>query len=299
MLEINSLSKHFGKIIAVDDLNMTIEEGSIIGLIGRNGSGKTTTFRMILKLLVPNTGSITWKEKPITYADFDMIGYLPEERSLYPKETVENQILYFAELRNQNRKEIKGKIDEWMAAFQVKGKKTDLIKSLSKGNQQKIQLITTLIHEPELIILDEPFSGLDPVNADLLKASIIAAKKRGACIIFSSHDMNNVEDLCDHLLMLDNGKTVLNGKVNEIRESFGRTKLFIETSILDEELLEIDGVESVELTNDGIKKLILTDASVGQSVFNVVTRNGYIQNFSQQPPTLEEIFKMKAGKDYA
>ncbi len=224
MLEVNDLSKSFGTLKAVDGVNFTIEPGQIMGLIGQNGSGKTTTFRLILKLLTQDTGTVRWNGQPLSKKFFGRIGYLPEERGLNQKMTVEHQILYFAQLRGKRKSEIEPLIDGWLEEFEVVGGRKDKIKSLSKGNQQKVQLITTLIHEPDLIVLDESFSGLDPVNADLLEVGIMRAKDRGASIIFSSHNMNNVEELCDNMVMLKNGRQVLYGTIQEIRASFGRTR---------------------------------------------------------------------------
>lgn len=183
-----------------------------------------------------------------------------------------------------------------MEKFQVKGKKTDKVKSLSKGNQQKVQLIVTLIHEPKLIILDEPFSGLDPVNAELLKDGIIELKKKGSCVIFSSHNMENVEKICDHLIMMKQGKMVLNGKVSDIRNSFGRTKLFIESDLPLETMEQMTGVESIVLNNSGIAEVTLSNEDVGKLIFEEAIKFGYMPVFNQLPPTLEEIFKMKVGQ---
>ena len=295
MLQVEHLEKSFGDYKAVADLSFEIQAGSIMGLIGQNGAGKTTTFRLILDFLKADKGRVLWNGQPISAKEYDIIGYLPEERGLYPKVSIEEQLVFFAELRGKKRKEILPKIDEWMERFQVKGKKTDKVKSLSKGNQQKVQLIATLIHEPKLVILDEPFSGLDPVNAELLKDGIIQLKKQGSCVIFSSHNMDNVEKICDHLIMLNNGRTVLNGKVHEIRESFGRTKLFLESHLTKEELAILQGVEKVADREDGSLELTLADPEVGKEIFMRATQDGYIPMFNQQPPTLEEIFKWKAG----
>src|SRR5699024_104840 len=169
MLEVKNLRKTFDDYCAVDNLTFTVKPGTVMGLIGQNGAGKTTTFRLILDFLKADRGEVFWDGRPIGKNEYDIIGYLPEERGLYPKVTIQDQLLCFAQLRGKTKKEIEPKIDEWMERFQVKGKKTDKVKTLSKGNQQKVQLIATLIHEPKLIILDEPFSGLDPVNAELLK----------------------------------------------------------------------------------------------------------------------------------
>lgn len=297
MLEVKDLKKSFGSVTAVNDVNFTIERGEIMGLIGQNGSGKTTTFRMILRLLNPDEGTVSWMGKPFSNEFFDHLGYLPEERGLNQKMSIEHQILYFARLRGKKKSEIEPLIDDWLKDFEVVGNRKDKIKSLSKGNQQKIQLICTLIHEPDLIILDEPFSGLDPVNAGLLEDGIRRAKERGASIIFSSHNMNNVEDLCDNLVMLKNGRQVLNGTIREIRERFGRTRLFLESSLTREEIEEIDGVESVIGMQEGAYHIQLRDAEVGRQIFELAARDGYIPTFSQQPPTIEEIFKQIAGDE--
>ena len=294
MLELQNLKKTFGSLTAVDEVSFKIQDGEIMGIIGQNGAGKTTVFRLILNFLTADKGTVLWNGHPLKKTDYDIIGYLPEERGLYPKVTIEDQIIYFARLRGKTKKEIKPLIDNWMKKFDVKGKKTDKVKSLSKGNQQKVQLICTLIHQPKLVILDEPFSGLDPVNASLLEEGIKELKQQGACVIFSSHDMNNVEEICDSLIMLRNGKVVLEGQVHDIREKFGRTKVFLETTLSDETLLQQPGVINLKKTKDGLTLLDLSDPKHGKELFETVTRDGYIPTFSQQPPTLEEIFRMKA-----
>ncbi|MBL1228535.1 ABC transporter ATP-binding protein [Enterococcus sp. BWB1-3] len=296
MLEVKNLVKTFGDYTAVDNVSFDIPDGKILGLIGQNGAGKTTTFRLILDFLSQDSGTVLWNGHELSDKDYNDIGYLPEERGLYPKATIEDQLIYFAELRGKSKKEIKPKIDEWMEKFKVKGKKTDKVKALSKGNQQKVQLIATLIHEPKLVILDEPFSGLDPVNAELLKDGIIELKEKGSCVIFSSHNMDNVEKICDHLLMLKSGTVVLDGRVHEIRESFGRTKVFLESALTVEEISSVEGVASAFKRGDGVMDITLSDPKAGEEIFTRATQFGYISMFNQQPPTLEEIFKMKAGE---
>ncbi len=298
MLEVHDLVKRFGAMTAVDHESFTIRPGEIMGLIGQNGAGKTTTFRMLLNFLTPDAGSIQWEGRPLTAKDYDMIGYLPEERGLYPKMRVEDQIIYFARLRGMKTAEIRRQIPEWLERFQVKGKRTDKIKDLSKGNQQKVQLIATLIHMPKLVILDEPFSGLDPVNASILQSGIEMLRDSGAAIIYSSHDMGNVEAISDHLVMLRNGQVVLSGTVDAIRESFGRTKLFIESPLTETELSAVAGVQKV-VAHGREFELTLSDPAVGQAIFAQATANGYIPEFRQAPPTLDEIFRMKAGAEHA
>lgn len=299
MLEVSGLTKAFGEMVALNDVSFTIPKGQILGLIGQNGAGKSTTFRLILNFLDQDKGSIMWNGRPITEKDYNIIGYLPEERGLYPKVTIEDQLIYFGRLRGKSKKEIIPLIDFWMDKFDVKGKKTDKVKSLSKGNQQKVQLIATLIHEPELVILDEPFSGLDPVNAELLKTGIIELKEKGSCVIFSSHNMENVEKICDHLVMLRHGEMVLNGTVHSIREAFGRTQLDIETTLSKERLLSVEGVQSVVEIRQNVYKIQLDSPEVGELLFNMALEKAdYLPIFNQQPPTLEEIFKMKVGEGH-
>ncbi|MCI1986895.1 MAG: ABC transporter ATP-binding protein [Lactobacillus sp.] len=294
MLEVKDLTKTFGKMTAVSHESFTIRPGEIMGVIGQNGAGKTTTFRMLLNFLTPDSGAIIWNGQPLTADAYDQIGYLPEERGLYPKMRVEDQIVYFARLRGMKTADIKARIPEWLEHFQVKGKRTDKIKDLSKGNQQKVQLIATLIHMPKLVILDEPFSGLDPVNASLLQDGIEMLRDNGAAIIYSSHDMGNVEAISDHLVMLRNGEVVLNGTVDAIRQSFGRTKLFLESPLTREQLAATPGVTRIVPHGAGFE-LTLSDPAVGQELFARATADGYIPEFRQAPPTLDEIFRMKAG----
>lgn len=298
MLEVEGLTKWFGDLLALDDVSFKIPDGKILGLIGQNGAGKSTTFRLILNFIDMNEGTVLWDGKPLTEKDYNIIGYLPEERGLYPKVTIEDQLIYFGRLRGKKKKEIIPLIDKWMDKFQVKGKKTDKVKSLSKGNQQKVQLIATLIHEPKLIILDEPFSGLDPVNAELLKEGILELKEKGSCVIFSSHNMENVEKICDHLIMLRNGEMVLDGTVQSIRDSFGRTHLELESKLTKEQLQVMPGVLSVETVRDNYHQIRLASSEDGKLVFEEAMRlSDYIPVFNQQPPTLEEIFKMKVGEE--
>ena len=300
MLEAKNLTKTFGDLVAVNDVSFTVEPATIMGMIGQNGSGKTTIFRMLLDFLHPEKGgTVTWNGMPVSNQVRNIVGYLPEERGLYENMTIQDQVIYFARLRGMERDEIIERLEFWMEKFAVKGKVTDKIKTLSKGNQQKVQVIGTLIHEPKLLILDEPFSGLDPVNAELLQNGIMELKAKGSSIIFSSHNMNNVEAMCDKLLMIHNGDKVLYGGVHEVRESFGRTRLFIETKDFTlEELKALPGVTSVTEEYPNNYVLHLEDASYGKELYQIITKGQYIAKFVQLPPTLEEIFKTKAGEHH-
>lgn len=294
MLEVSNLRKSFGETVAVDGLSFTIEPGEIMGLIGQNGAGKTTTFRLILNLLVANAGQTLWNGESIGEGLLDNIGYLPEERGLDEKLTVEQQLLYLGQLNGMTKREVTESIDIWMDRFEVKGDRKDKISSLSKGNQQKVQLIATLMHEPDLIILDEPFSGLDPVNAELLEDGIRHAAKRGASIIFSSHNMANVESLCQSVVMLKNGRQVLGGTIDEVKSLFERLKIYLEAPIATVELEAISGVQSVEQLDARHRLIHIEQEAVGRDVFEAAHQSGTVYQFSQQAPTLEEIFKERA-----
>lgn len=294
MLEVSNLRKSFGETVAVDGLSFTIEPGEIMGLIGQNGAGKTTTFRLVLNLLVANAGQTLWNGESIGEGLLDNIGYLPEERGLDEKLTVEQQLLYLGQLNGMTKREVTESIDIWMERFQVKGERKDKISSLSKGNQQKVQLIATLMHEPDLIILDEPFSGLDPVNAELLEDGIRRAAKRGASIIFSSHNMANVESLCQSVVMLKNGRQVLGGTIDEVKSLFERLKIYLEAPIATAELEAVSGVQSVEQLDARHRLIHIEQEAVGRDVFEAAHQSGTVYQFSQQAPTLEEIFKERA-----
>lgn len=295
-LKIDKVRKSLGDKIAVDNLNMVVKPGEVMGLIGQNGAGKTTTFRMILNFISADQGKITWQDGPITQEIKQKIGFLPEERGLYQKMTVEDQILYFAELHGMKRADARIKLQDWMKRLEVVGKPTDKVQTLSKGNAQKIQFIATLIHEPEFLILDEPFTGLDPVNTELLRNEIKRSRDKGAAVIFSNHNMSDVELLSDHLLMLKGGQTILNGTVEAIRASYGRTRIYLESDLPNEELSVITGVESIEKRGSG-RSIKISEAEVGREIFQKVAKDGYVQAFVQSPPSLDEIFRMEAAEN--
>ncbi|MCT1226265.1 ATP-binding cassette domain-containing protein [Lactococcus lactis] len=295
-LKIDKVRKSFGDKIAVDNLNMLVKPGDVMGLIGQNGAGKTTTFRMILNFISADQGKITWQDGPITQEIKQKIGFLPEERGLYQKMTVEDQILYFAELHGMKRADARIKLQDWMKRLEVVGKPTDKVQTLSKGNAQKIQFIATLIHEPEFLILDEPFTGLDPVNTELLRNEIKRSRDNGAAVIFSNHNMSDVELLSDHLLMLKGGQTILNGTLEAIRASYGRTRIYLESDLPNEELSVITGVESIEKRGSG-RSIKISEAEVGREIFQKVSKEGYVQAFVQSPPSLDEIFRMEVAEN--
>ncbi|MCO6535510.1 ABC transporter ATP-binding protein [Lactobacillus sp.] len=298
MLKIEHLSKRFGDKVALDDISFVAEPNKILGLIGQNGAGKTTTFHSILNF-INYDGKISWRNKEINEDCFDQIGYLPEERSLMQKLTLQEQIVYYAQLKGMKKQDVLNKIDAWLDRFEVNGNKSDKIKTLSKGNQQKVQLICTLIHQPKLIILDEPFSGLDPINAELLKTAILDAKNNGAIIIFSSHDMANVEEICDSLLMLRKGQVVLKGPVEEVRNSFSKNEILVKTVTPLAQLIKLPHVQTVESRKNNRYLLRIDDEKNGPAVFAALTQGQYIEEYQQQAPTLDEIFRMKASEENA
>lgn len=296
MLKLENLTKQFGDKVAVDQLDMIVKPGDIMGLIGQNGAGKTTTFRMILDFIKPDQGQITWQGVPITQDIKQKIGFLPEERGLYQKLTIEEQIMYFAQLHGMKRAEAREDLVRWMDKLEIVGKITDKVQTLSKGNAQKVQFIATLIHRPDFLILDEPFSGLDPVNTSLLMTEIKNLKANGAAIIFSSHNMSGVELLSDQLTMLKKGKVVLQGDIYGIRDRFGRTQIYVESDVSDTDLAAISGVETIEKQGAG-RMIHVSDAAVGQDIFTKVTQSGYVQAFVQAPPTLDEIFRKEVAEN--
>lgn len=293
-LQLQHVTKKYKDFTAVDDLNFTIEKGEIFGLIGQNGAGKTTTFRMILDLQETTAGTITWDGKPVNAINRDVLGYLPEERGIFPTMKVEEQLYFFGELRGMKRAELKKEIDFWIQRFELEEKRKDKAETLSKGNQQKVQLIASFIHKPAFLILDEPFSGLDPVNKDLLKDAILLLKEQGTTILFSSHQMDNVEELCDHLCLLKRGVSLFSGSLLDLKKQYGKTKLAVRTDWSTTQLLALEGVKDVRVEKEQTV-LTLVDESFAQGIFEQLSNGKYIEKFSLDYLTLDEIFKDKVG----
>ncbi len=297
-LQIENATKKFGDFTAVDNLSLQVEQGQMYGFLGANGAGKTTTFRMILGLLNQTQGTITWNGNPITYANSPEIGYLPEERGLYPKMRVDEQLVYLAQLRKMSAKDAKREAHKWLERFEVPHYATKKVEELSKGNQQKIQLIASLIHKPSLLILDEPFSGLDPVNVGMLKSAIQDFQQQGATIVFSSHRMDHVEELCDDMSILDHGKVVVSGSIREVKRSFGKHNVRIKMDQDLSDLSTIAGVETFTQTHDGAVFRIENE-TVAQTLLAESQKRGDLRYFAIEEPTLEEIFVAKVGKAHA
>ena len=297
MLEVKNVTKYYGNFKAVDNLSFKVDKGEIFGLLGVNGAGKTTTFRMIMGLLEPTKGEITLDGKKIDYSVTDSIGFLTEERSLLTKLKVKEQVLYYGTLKGMKEEDILKKLDELLERFEISNYKDTLIKELSKGNQQKIQFITAIINSPKLLILDEPFSGLDPLNVEMFKSVIVELASKGSTIIFSSHRMEHVELFCKKIVVLLNGKTVLEGNIKDIKKNYKRKNIFIKGNINKDEIKSIDGVLSVE--DYGDETLVkIKDDTVTSKVFDYIKKYNDITKFELEDASLNEIFVSKVGENY-
>lgn len=294
MLKLENVVKRYKDFTAVDRLSFDMEPGEIFGLIGQNGAGKTTTFRMILNLQETTEGTITWNNAPIRTINRDVLGYLPEERGIFPTMKVEEQLLYLGELRGMTKKDAKEQADFWMQRFELEEKRKDKAETLSKGNQQKVQLIASFIHRPQFLILDEPFSGLDPVNKDLLKEAILLLKERGTTILFSSHQMENVEELCDHLCILKRGKSLFAGSLLDLKKQYGKVKLRVRTDVPLATIARMDGVTNVEKVRDEYV-ISLADEQHARAIFHALSGGQFIEKFSLDYLSLDDIFKLKVG----
>jgi ABC-2 type transport system ATP-binding protein len=298
-LEVKGLSRSFGSLKAVDNVSFNIPEGSVFGLIGRNGAGKTTTIRMLMNIYSPDSGEVFLRGSKITSEFKKNVGYLPEERGLYKKMKVIDTLIYFAELKGRNGKEIEKKALAYLKKFDLLDRKNSKVEELSKGNQQKIQFISTILHDPDFIILDEPFTGLDPVNTNIIKEIILSLKASGKVVILSTHLMDFAERLCDHLAMIDKGKIILSGSINEIKQKYAQKNVSIvyegDISFLNR-LPYVDKIENFG-NSAGIK---LKDSSYIQELLKSLVNEGVIiNNFKANEISLHEIFIMLAGSDDA
>lgn len=296
-LQMNNVTKRYGSFTAVDSLQFTIPEKEMFGLLGANGAGKTTTFRMILGLIDPTEGEIRWDGRPIDYGSSSIIGYLPEERGLYPKLKVRDQIVYLARLRGMDKASAVKELGLWLERFRVPEYMDKRVEELSKGNQQKIQFIASVIHKPKLLILDEPFSGLDPVNVELLKEAVISLRENGTTIVFSSHRMEHVEELCEHLCIMHKGSPVVAGKLKDIKRSFGKKNVAVHADFDLAFLDDYPGVTKSRTTTEG-KILQVTGEDVAENILRELVPKGFVRKFELQEPSLNDIFIEKVGAAY-
>ena len=297
MLKVKNVTKYYDDFKAVDNLSFEVKEGEIFGLLGINGAGKTTTFRMIMGLLDITEGEITLNNKKIDYSQTDNIGFLTEERSLLTKLTVLEQAIYFGALKGMTDDKIIERLDYLLDKFGISEYKNKKIKELSKGNQQKIQFITSILNEPKLLILDEPFAGLDPFNIELFKNEILDLSKKGSMIIFSSHRMDHVELFCKKLVVLVNGKTVLEGNIKDIKENYQKKTIILKADINKEELKKIKGVEEVIEKSDEYE-IRISNKEIISNVFKYVSKCKNVLKFIVEEPSLNEIFISKVGESY-
>lgn len=296
MLKLENITKYYGDFLAVDNLSFTVKEGEIFGLLGVNGAGKTTTFRMIMGLLEPTNGEITLDDKKIDYDVTDNIGFLTEERSLLIKLTVKEQCIYYGTLKGMSEKDIIERMDFLLNKYGIPEYRDKKIKELSKGNQQKIQFITAILNNPKLLILDEPFSGLDPFNVELFENEIREMSKNGSMIIFSTHRMDHVELFCKKIVIIMHGKSVLEGELKEIKERYMKKNIFIKGNIKKEDLLNIEGVYEVK-ENANEFEVKINNADVVSNVFKKI-KDAEITKFVVEEPSLNEIFVAKVGESF-
>src|SRR6266576_2842387 len=289
-LVLDHVSKSFGEFKAVSDLSLQVRPGRIFGLIGPNGAGKTTTIRMIVNITAPDSGRIALFGHPMTTSLQDRIGYLPEERGLYKRMKVGEQLRFFAELKDLRGREAEARIDSWLAKLQLSAWKEKRTKDLSKGMQQKVQFITSVIHDPDLLILDEPFSGLDPVNVDIMKDTILELRSANKTIILSTHQMEIAEKLCDDVCMINRSHKVLDGKLREIRRSFSRNAVALQFAGDDGLLNDPELVASMRHVGEDLEVLLVPEASPQTLLKHLVDSGVVVSKFELVEPTLHDIF---------
>lgn len=294
MLKVENITKYYNKTKAVDNLSFTVEKGEIFGLLGENGAGKTTTFRIILGLINASSGNVTLDGKKIDYSLTDKIGYVTEERSLLTKMTVKDQILLYGVLKGMSEDNILKEMRKWLRKFQISDYENRKIKELSKGNQQKIQFIAAVINKPKLLILDEPFSGLDPINVEMLKKAIIELQETGCSIIFSSHQMEQIEDFCEKLVILSHGKVVVAGYLKDIKNEYRKKNILLRGDNLPlDKIRKLKGVISLE-EHRGEYLVKIESLDIADSIFKIV-KDYNITKYDVTEPTLNEIFIEKVG----
>jgi ABC-2 type transport system ATP-binding protein len=295
-VRLDHVSKRFGEFTAVRDLSLAVRAGRIFGLLGPNGAGKTTTIRMIVNITAPDSGTIELFNQHITPELQDRIGYLPEERGLYRKMRVGDQLRFFAELKNVEPKVSGPKIDQWLARLKLSEWKKKKTIELSKGMQQKVQFITTVLHEPDLVILDEPFSGLDPVNVELLKDVVLDLKRSGKTVIFSTHQMELAEKICDDICLLNRSQKILDGSLRQIKQGFGRNAVALriegDTSVLNDRSL----VSNVHHHSDEMEVLLTPEANPQDLLRKLVAAGAQISKFEMIEPSLNDIFIQKVSE---
>jgi ABC-2 type transport system ATP-binding protein len=292
MLEVADLARRYGDVVALDGLSFTVEPGQLFGFVGPNGAGKTTTMRIILGVLEPDAGSVRWREAPVDLATRARFGYMPEERGLYPKMRVRDQLAYFASLHGLSRPDALAATDGWLERLGIADRAADRVEALSLGNQQRVQLGAALVHDPELLVLDEPFSGLDPVGVDVLSGVLRELADGGVPVLFSSHQLELVERLCESVAIVKDGRLVASGKVDDLR-SAGAAALTVRVAVAgggEEWLAAVPGAEVVDRGSDGVL-VALQDGAGPEAVLDAARAIGTVTHFAVERPTLSELFR--------
>ncbi len=294
-IELSRVRKSYGEFVAVDDISFTIPQGAVFGLLGPNGAGKTSTIRMMIGITVPDSGVINVFGKPFKRKNLEKIGYLPEERGLYKKMKILDQLVFLGELHGMNAENARRKAIAWCERLEIAEKLQSKVEELSKGMQQKIQFIAALLHEPDFVIMDEPFYGLDPVNAGLLKDVLLDLKKQGKTILFSTHRMDQVEKLCDSICLIDRGRPVLQGALKEVKSRFGKNNVQIEYEGNADFLQQSQLVKSYNNYGNYVEVQLAAGADP-QQLLRLVMERARVNRFELMEPSLEEIFKEVVGK---
>lgn len=298
MLIVDKVKKKYGDFTAVNQLSFYVNPGEVFGLLGTNGAGKTTTFKMIMGLLEPTEGEISFNGRRISYDDVDDIGYMIEERSLLPRLKVKELIVHYGRLKNLSEETVLTRMKYWLERFNISDYEDKKINTLSKGNQQKIQFITSIINNPKLLILDEPFSGMDPLNTQKFVDVIEDFRKKGTVIIFSTHQIDHIESFCEKLLILEKGEAILEGRIDDIKKEYKKHSILMVADQLDESVLRsLPGVYDVVIeANQWVVKI--EDESYAQDVFSYVKTLKNVRKFDVEQAKLSEIFIDKVGDAY-
>jgi ABC-2 type transport system ATP-binding protein len=301
-LAVERVSKRFGNVLALDETSFTVEPGRIFGLLGANGAGKTTCMRIVLDILRADTGSVTWRRRSNTELPRDTWGYLPEERGLYTRMKVLEVLRFFASLYGVPEADATRDIDDWLERFRVPDYRDRKVEELSKGNQQKIQFIAAILHDPDVLIMDEPFTGLDPVNVQLLKEAFLEMKARGKTLIFSTHQMETVEELCESIAILDRGRVVVEGAVRDVKRAMGRQVVRLATDgdgKVDGWLSELPGVSVAAERQDYIEIRVPAGSDPEAILRLALERGERVTRFEIADPSLEEVFIEHVGRPAA
>jgi ABC-2 type transport system ATP-binding protein len=294
---IDRVTKRYDSVEAVSELSLKVKEGSVFGLLGPNGAGKTTTLRMVMRILVPDEGSVRVFDQPASDATQDLIGYLPEERGLYPRMQVRHVLVFLAALKSVPEREALRRAGEWLERLGLSDWSDRRVMDLSKGMQQKVQLIAAILHQPRLLILDEPFSGLDPVNAVVIKDVMLELKARGVTIILSTHRMDQVEMMCDSICLIHQGRDILDGELSEIKSSYGKNTLRIEYSGNDGFLEQPDLIERINRFGAVVEAKLVPGADPQEILRAAVQRGAIIRRFELIEPPLNDIFIEKVSEN--